>query len=55
MMSVFNDFNRNELVWKMKMGKKIKWREGLGLSNVGFGWVKGDDGRFVVNLSPFTS
>ena len=49
MMSVFNDFNRNELVWKMKMGKKIKWREGLGLSNVGFGWEKNKEGRFVVN------
>ena len=49
MFSLINDFGRSELVAKMKMGKKQKWKEGLGLSNVGFGWKKHSDGRFVID------
>ena len=47
--SVFSDYERRKIYRRMINGRNRKWREGKGLSNVGFGWRKNEDGYFVVD------
>lgn len=47
--SLMNDFVRSELVMKMNVAKKRRWREGKGLSNIGFGWKKVGSGELEVD------
>ena len=47
--SIFSDYERRKIQRRMMSGRDKKWREGKGLSNVGFGYEKNKDGIVKVN------
>ena len=47
--SIFSDYERRKIQRRMMSGRDKKWREGKGLSNVGFGYEKDKDGIVKVN------
>ena len=47
--SIFSDYERRKIQRRMISGRDRKWREGKGLSNVGFGYEKNKDGVVVIN------
>ena len=47
--SIFSDYERRKIQRRMMSGRDRKWREGKGLSNVGFGYEKNKDGVVVIN------
>ena len=47
--SIFSDYERRKIQRRMMNGRDTKWREGKGLSNVGFGYEKNKDGVVVIN------
>ena len=47
--SIFSDYERRKIQRRMMSGRDRKWREGKGLSNVGFGYEKDKEGVVRVN------
>ena len=47
--SIFSDYERRKIQRRMMNGRDKRWREGKGLSNVGFGYEKNKEGFVVIN------
>lgn len=47
--SIFSDYERRKIQRRMMSGRDKRWREGKGLSNVGFGYEKDKSGFVRVN------